>query len=229
MIRAMERHPGRRDGTMDRSGVKFLGLAVFGAAMAYVEAAVVVYLRLHFYPEGFHFPLKTLPGDILFVEIFREAATIAMLAAVSVLAGKKLLDMTAYGFFTFGVWDIFYYVWLKAIVGWPESPFTTDLLFLIPAPWIGPVVAPVLVSLTLILFSLRMVRLRETGRLVRPATASWAAFTGGLLVVFVSFVMNGMLLGEKAQDAAFPWAIFSVGEILLVGSVVLLGVKRRAV
>jgi hypothetical protein len=41
------------------------------------------------------------------------------------------------------LWDIFYYVGLKTLLGWPPSLFTWDVLFLIPVPWSAPVLAPV--------------------------------------------------------------------------------------
>ena len=37
-------------------------LIVYAAAMAYVEAAVVVYLRALYYPQGFAFPLAIWVG-----------------------------------------------------------------------------------------------------------------------------------------------------------------------
>ena len=40
----------------------------------------------------------------------------------------------------FGIWDIFYYVFLKIIYDWPKSLFDWDILFLIPLPWWGPVI-----------------------------------------------------------------------------------------
>ena len=60
----------------------FLIVVVFSIAFGYIEAAVVVYLRQIFYPEGFTFPITlfddidTLTRRILLTEIGREAATI---------------------------------------------------------------------------------------------------------------------------------------------------------
>ena len=55
-------------------------LTVFSIAMGYLESAVVVYLRMIFYPEGFTFPLKAIDQHTAIVEILREAATLIMLA-----------------------------------------------------------------------------------------------------------------------------------------------------
>jgi len=138
---------------------------IFAIAMGYLEAAVVVYLRELYYPEGFHikekvgFPfikfgvveeLKPFPQKIILTEIGREAATIVMLITLSIIAGNSIVSYIAYFLLLFGIWDIFYYVFLRIILGWPESLSTTDVFFLIPTPWIGPVWLPVLLSVIII-------------------------------------------------------------------------------
>ena len=142
---------------------------IFAAAMGYLEAAVVVYLRELYYPEGFHikekvgFPfikfglveeLKPFSKKLILTELGREAATIIMLVALSVIAGNSVKSYIAYFLLLFGIWDFFYYVFLKVILGWPESLSTTDVYFLIPTPWIGPVWLPVLLSLIIIVVAL---------------------------------------------------------------------------
>ena len=134
---------------------------VFAIAMGYLEAAVVVYLRELYYPEGFYikekvkFPfikfgvvseLKPFPKKIILTEIGREAATIIMLAGFAVAAGNTFVTSLGYFLILFGVWDIFYYVFLKIILNWPETFSTTDVFFLIPVPWIGPVWLPIILS-----------------------------------------------------------------------------------
>jgi hypothetical protein len=52
----------------------------------------------------------------------------------------------------FGVWDIFYYVFLKVLTGWPHSLMDWDILFLLPLPWWGPVIAPVSIAVLMILW-----------------------------------------------------------------------------
>jgi hypothetical protein len=126
-------------------------LALFSLGMAFVESAVVVYLRALFYPHGFSASPNPFPQYYYTTEILREAATIIMLCAVAVLSARKgWWDRLAYFLWCFGIWDIFYYVWLYVLVAWPPSLFTTDVLFLIPVPWIAPVVVPVAVSCVMI-------------------------------------------------------------------------------
>jgi hypothetical protein len=92
-------------------------------------------------PADFHFPRAYLP-----YEQAREAATMVMLLAVGFLAGRTWWQRFAFWLLAFGVWDIFYYVWLWVLLRWPSSPGTRDLLFLLPNEWWAPVWQPVLVS-----------------------------------------------------------------------------------
>ena len=79
---------------------------------------------------------------ILLVDLVREFGTMVMLAAMGLAIGRNLREWFAGFMIAFGVWDIFYYVFLKVILDWPASLWTWDLLFLLPVPWIGPVIAP---------------------------------------------------------------------------------------
>jgi hypothetical protein len=128
---------------------RFAGVFVWAVAFAFVEAMVVFYLRklfglqyrLTFVPADFHFP-----RSYLHHEQAREAATMVMLLAVGYLAGRTWWQRFAFWLLAFGVWDIFYYVWLRVLLGWPSSLADRDLLFLIPDEWWAPVWQPVLAS-----------------------------------------------------------------------------------
>jgi hypothetical protein len=133
---------------------RFLWIAVFAIAMGFLEAIVVVYLRELYYPDGFEFPLRLMSADLVRAEWIREIATLVMLAGIGIIAGRNGLQRLFYALFAFGVWDIFYYVALKLLLGWPASLLTWDLLFLIPVSWLGPVLAPAINSLTMILMAM---------------------------------------------------------------------------
>jgi len=149
-------------------------LIVFGAAFGLVEAAVVVYLRklmgfnvdyvianyrvlLNLGVITFISPLQPLLADrsVTSVEIGREAATIIMLVAVAFIAGCRLRQRIGAFLVSFAAWDLFYYLFLKVLTGWPRGWFTKDIFFLIPVAWIGPVVTPVVASLTIALVGVR--------------------------------------------------------------------------
>ena len=67
-----------------------------------------------------------------------------MLLAVGFLAGRTWWQRFAYWLLAFGVGDIFYYAWLRVLLGWPSSLGDRDLLFLLPDEWWAPVWQPVL-------------------------------------------------------------------------------------
>jgi hypothetical protein len=113
---------------------RILTVFLFSIAMAYLESAVVVYLREIFYPEGFIFPIKLITDKISLIEIGREAATIIMLATIALLSSRMKQEKFYFFLLAFGVWDIFYYFWLKVFINWPQTLLTDDLLFLIPIP-----------------------------------------------------------------------------------------------
>jgi len=133
---------------------KLLLITIFGIAMAFLESAVVVYLRELYYPDGFNGTFSFMPQRIVTVELLRELTTLVMLLSVGWIAGETKYARFAWFLYTFAVWDIFYYVWLKIFINWPLSVFDWDILFLLPVTWLGPVIAPVICSFTMIVFSM---------------------------------------------------------------------------
>src|SRR5579872_3388602 len=99
-----------------KQGKRWLTVVVYGIAMAWVESAVVYYLRtlanrIDPYQTD---PLPSVAG-LDGVELVREAATLIMLFSVGMLAGKTWRSRWGYAAIAFGVWDIFYYVFLRLI------------------------------------------------------------------------------------------------------------------
>ena len=84
------------------------------------------------------------------IEQGREVATLGMLAAVAIAVGRGSGQPFAAFLIAFGVWDISFYAFLKLLIHWPASLLTWDVLFLLPVPWVAPVLAPVLASLSMI-------------------------------------------------------------------------------
>jgi hypothetical protein len=190
---------------------------VFAVAMALLESAVVVYLQraLGIDPRAL-FPVgdPALTGDLALIEVGREAATLVMLGSVGWLAGRTGLERLAWTAVAFGTWDILYYAWLWAFIGWPPSLDTWDLLFLVPVPWTGPVWAPVTISLALVGFGLAAARRLREGRPVRAGRAQVAAGVAGGLIVIVSFCWNAPLVLDGGIPDAFPWPVFAAGLAL---------------
>ncbi|HEX3743295.1 MAG TPA: hypothetical protein VHW09_05185 [Bryobacteraceae bacterium] len=214
-----------------------LGIVLFGTAFGYLEAAVVSYLRLlheparlRYYPgrdAGELFPLLTLnqlratgpqQGRLLTAELGREAATIIMLAAVALAVSQNAGQWAAAFVMAFGVWDLWFYVFLKILLGWPASLLTWDILFLIPVPWVGPVLAPALVSAAMIGGGAWHFRSEARGRPVRIGTAEWVGILGGAMVIVFAFAMDYGNLMSGGMPRPFHWTIFGAGLVLGVGS-----------
>ena len=191
-------------------------VGLFSVAMGFLEAAVVVYLRLHFHPAGFGFPLAPMPGWVVGVEVAREAATIVMLVCVGWISGRSFLGRFAYFAYAFAVWDIFYYVFLKLVLDWPESLLTTDVLFLIPFPWIAPVLAPVVCSIALIVASIIVVRRESQGSPVTMRPLHWAGIVTGGVVMLISFLLDTGAALRQEMPAPFPWLLFGAGFLVAV-------------
>ena len=192
-------------------------LIVWGVAFGYMEAAVVVYLREIYYPEGFAFPLVIIQGRIMLTEVLRETATLFIMWATVYLVYKRLQSRVAAFVVLFGVWDIFYYIFLKLLLNWPESLGTWDILFLIPAPWLGPVWAPVLVSIGFIYAG--------TAILIRNHQNRFSHFGRGFillelfaaLLIIISFIIPGSSVVEQTLPSHFPWYIFLIGFLTGIG------------
>ncbi len=169
---------------------KLVYVIIFAVAMAYFESAVVVYLRQLYYPDGFSFPLKIIDPYLIRIELFRELATIVMLIMVSAICGKKLWERFGYFLVLFGIWDIFYYIFLKITLGWPSSILDWDILFLIPLPWIGPVIAPSLVALLMVIIGLSITSRFNRGIDFKPTRLTW----------LLSIIATGMILFSFMHD-----------------------------
>jgi len=210
------------------------GLILFGISFGYAEAAVVVYLRTIYEPVRRRLAADRSPGELfpliradrlqaqapeaarlIPVEVLREAATLAMLAAVALVAtGGRELWLPAFAV-VFGVWDLSFYVFLKWLTGWPASLWTWDILFLIPVPWASPVLAPVLVSVSIVVCGIAAL-----GRAVSLRRSHWIGLIlGGLLILF-SFVSDTRSLMEGNLPHAFAWPVFFAGELLGLGAFV---------
>lgn len=169
---------------------------LFAVAFAFVESAVVIYLRALYYPGGFFFPLRVLATGHIAVELARELSTLIMIAAVAVLAGRRAWERFGFFIFLFGTWDIFFYCWLKVCINWPLTLFDWDILFLIPVPWIGPVIAPVLVALTLAVCGVIFVIRSERGRVMHVTALTVILWICGTAVILYSFISDtGATLG----------------------------------
>lgn len=159
--------------------------ALFAAAFGYVEALVVVYIRqLGAMPPGLDYPVIWANRGLAWngaaiisemrrlgvygTEYGREIATLLLLLGPAMAAGKTGRERLGLYLFTFAVWDETFYLWLKLWTGFPQSLASTDIYFLVPIAWYGPVWFPVLVVMpALIVISLRLLLISPRSSSVR--------------------------------------------------------------
>jgi len=231
----------------NNNNFNFLSVAVFAIAMAFLESAIVVYLRAIYYPDGFIFPLKLIAGQIAITELWREVATMVMLITVAVIVSKRTIERFAWFIYAFAIWDIFYYIFLYYLLGWPSSLLTWDILFLIPVTWTGPVLAPVINSLTMILLASVIVHYLSSNERFRVSLVEWIFLIFGSLVVIYTytegytrymltrFSINDLLSVTPKKEVMkyatgfipvhFNWILFGVAEILFFLAIFLI-IKR---
>jgi hypothetical protein len=214
--------------TNQRTFARWLTVAVFAVAMAWVEAAVVFYLRTLIGRIEPHQP-NPFPvfGKFAPTELTREAATLVMLMTVGLLAGRTWRSRLGYAAVAFGVWDIFYYVFLKMICGWPNSLFDWDVLFLLPLPWWGPVLAPVLISLLMIFWGALACQFERAPCSTLSNRRVWVLnFIGVALALYVFMADTVRVAGQgvdaisKVLPARFNWPLFCVALGLMAAPVI---------
>ena len=204
---------------------KVFWLTIFALSFGFVECSVVVYLRKIYYgAEQCLFPLKTFEPHIFGVELFREAATLLMLFAVSAAAFEKKILRFAGFIWGFAVWDIMYYVFLKLSINWPATILDWDILFLIPIAWASPVLAPVICSVTMLFLAGIIFFYSAKNYSVTFSRLQLPLLISGSLLILISFVQDYAALAftapaEQLQNAVahfvpqyFNWLLFCVGE-----------------
>jgi len=196
--------------------------------MAWVESAVVFYLRTmidRIEPHQQN-PLPMI-GGLGPAELVREAATMIMLLTVGILAGRNWRSRLGYSAIAFGVWDIFYYVFLRVLCGWPHSLFDWDILFLLPVPWWGPVLAPMSIALLMMLWGTL-----ASGWKIPPARTFseltvWPLNFMGVALALYVFMADTLRVADKGVEALrnvlpawFNWPLFCIALILMAAPIV---------
>jgi hypothetical protein len=197
---------------------RLLVLSLFAAAMAYVESAVVVYLRQVYGITDLLQDVPTQPDPLIPVELGREIATLVMLGTVGALTGRTPAARWGFFLYVWGLWDILYYVWLRVFIGWPASLLEWDLLFLIPLPWWGPVWAPVLAAAMMMAVGARMAWRSEQGFVLRIDRVAWLlGALGAVLALYtvlapsLNALPGGLEAVAQARPTTFPAWLYLIG------------------
>jgi hypothetical protein len=196
----------------------------FAIAMAWLEAASVFYIRaLVDRIEPYQADPLPINGALGHVESWREAATLVMIATLGLLAGRTWRRRAGYAALAFGVWDISYYVFLRLISGWPKTLMDWDILFLLPLPWWGPVLAPVSIALVMIVWGTLATQWNDGARAARwPWALGWI----GIVLALGVFMIDAWRALPHGRDAVlrvlpttFNWPLFRVALLLMVSPV----------
>lgn len=181
-----------------------------------------------------------MPPWLIAIELGRELCTLLMLGGVAWISGKTFLKRLSVFLFIFGIWDILYYIALKIFLDWPDSLFTWDILFMIPITWTGPVLAPVICSVIMIVMALLFDYFQERQRIKKLQKKELLFLFAGAFIIYFTFTFDtGMIvikghflskffsLAENPDfqkllisyiPSHFSWGIFSLGiAIILLG------------
>ena len=202
----------------------WLVVVLFAVAMAWIESASVYYLRV-LVDRIVPYQPNPLPvaGALGAVELVREAATLVMLVTVGILAGATWQQRLGYTSIAFGVWDILYYVFLRVMTGWPTSLLDWDILFLLPLPWWGPVLAPTSIAVLLVVWGTFATQASERAPASAFTPTLWALNGLGMglaLYVFMADAIRTLPQGLEATTHVLPtsfnWPLFGLALVLMV-------------
>jgi hypothetical protein len=210
--------------------INWAWVIIFSIAFAWIESAVVVYLREIYFDGEFSFPLtviweggKHVVDPLVRIEFGREIATIIILIAVGWITGRNKFQKFCFFMIAFGMWDIFYYIWLFVMVGWPESLMTWDLLFYVPLPWVGPVITPILIAITMVVAGSLIIYFDEKGYEIR-----WRWYDMGIelicaLIMIIAFCWdwkNILQIPGEIKRSGFPnpfaWWLYLPGYLFSI-------------
>lgn len=215
----------------DPERARWAVVVTFAAAMAWIESACVYYLRLLVdrvqpYQQD-PLPMVDALGS---VELVREAATLMMLFTTGMLAGRTWQRRIGYMAIAFGVWDILYYVFLWLMSGWPASLLDWDILFLLPLPWWGPVLAPVSIALLMIAWGTLTTQWPDRAAAAGLTPALWVSSAIGIALALGVFMADALIALPAGRDAvtrvlptSFNWPLFGVALLLMTAPVANLG------
>ena len=209
----------------------WLATVLFAVGMAWVESASVYYLRVlvdrvePYQPNPL--PIQNVLGPI---ELVREAATLLMLLAVGMLAARTWYKRLGYTAIAFGVWDILYYVFLWVMCGWPRSLLDWDVLFLLPLPWWGPVLAPTSIAALMIVWGTMATQFEDPTPVTSTTWTLWGLNWLGIalaLYVFMADAIRAVFQGTNPATMPLPisfnWPLFVVAFVLMATPIVRIG------
>ena len=116
----------------------------------------------------------------------------------------------------FGVWDLFYNVWLKVLIDWPQSWLEWDVLFLIPSVWLGPWICPAAIAMLFVAWGSWTLLSRRDIEFTITSLAMFVAGAGlGLATLMQPAIANGTETLSSYSPGAFGWRLFLTSYLLM--------------
>ena len=201
---------------------RWLLVVTYAIAMAWLEAACVYYIRvLVDRVEPYQANPLPIRGILGRVELVREAATLVMLLVTGMLAGRTWPTRLGYAAVAFGVWDVLYYVFLSIFSDWPTSLLDWDILFLLPLPWWGPVLAPVCIACLMIVWGTCATQFPNRDSSPAGTRIVWSSSGVGIALALYVFMAGSLASIRQGLDVtqqlptSFNWPLFWVAFTLM--------------
>ena len=134
-----------------------------------------------------------------------------MLSSIAWIMAKWRWERFGWFLFVFGIWDIFYYFWLKVLVNWPSSILDWDILFLVPLPWISPVIAPVMIALSMSVIGYWMIHITTSSNQYRPGAIGWSLGLFGTALILFSFMSDTGAILHHEIPKPYPYWLLALG------------------
>ncbi len=196
---------------------RLLCVTLFAIAMGFLEAICVVYIREKLFSPGTDTQEIIAQLGHFGIEHVREVCTIVMLLTVAWIAGFNARTRTAMFFLMFGIWDITYYIGLRVFTGWPASLLDWDCLFLIPDPWFSPVLAPVLISVYLVVSCVLLILREISGSSLRLTRVVLSLQTVGFGLWYWSFLKDSdIIMTGGYSGVEYSWFLFLGGMVFVL-------------
>ncbi len=210
---------------------RWIWVVTFAAAFAWVEMAVVLYLHEICFSGSLSFPLplawkngELVVNHLMRVEFGREIAAFLILAAVACTAGRNLWQKFAFFLIAFGVWDIFFYIWMRLGAGWPENLLTWNILYALPLPWVAPVLAPLLIAFAMAAAGGLILYFENKGHEIRWRWFDWIIMFGCASLMLAAFWWDWKNIIRVPADPPntgipnpFAWWLYLPAYIFSVG------------
>jgi hypothetical protein len=139
----------------------------------------------------------------------------ALLASAAWLAARCTRDFVGAFLLAFGIWDLVYYAALRVIVGWPETLCSWDILFLIPAPWMAPVWAPMIVAAVFV--GVGTFFFQTPSREARYTMADLAVIVLAATAIVLSFLVEWPFVTGPQPAPQFRQWLYWIGLLAGIG------------